>query len=55
MTKMTSICAAAAVMILAGCSSYDGKKIRQRHAEDYPKLLDERAEEVLSNSEPLNL
>jgi len=51
-----SICAAvAAVVTLAGCSSFDGQKIRQEHAENYQLLLDRRTEEVLSGKESLNL
>ena len=50
-----SIYAAAAVVTLAGCSSFDGQKNRQEHAENYRQLLDERAEEVLSDGEPLTL
>jgi outer membrane protein TolC len=51
-----SICAAAAAVVtLAGCSNFDGQKIRQEHAENYQLLLEERAEEVLSGRESLNL
>lgn len=51
-----SICAAAAAVVtLAGCSNFDGQKIRQEHAENYRLLLEKRAEEVLSGRESLNL
>jgi len=56
MTNRMSICAAvAAVATLAGCSSFDGQKIRREHAENYRNLLEKRAEEVLSGKESLNL
>jgi len=51
-----SICAAvAAVVTLAGCSSFDGQKVRREHAGNYRNLLDRRTEEVLSGKESLNL
>jgi outer membrane murein-binding lipoprotein Lpp len=53
--RMSIFAAVAAVVTLAGCSSFDGQKNRQEHAENYRQLLDERAEEVLSDGEPLTL
>jgi len=53
--RMSIFIAAAAVVILAGCSNFDGPKIRKQQAEDYQKLLDKRTEEVLSGKESLNL
>lgn len=51
-----SICAAAAAVVtLAGCSSFDGQKVRREHAGNYRNLLDQRTEEVLSGKESLNL
>ena len=53
--RMSIFAAAAALVILAGCSSFDGQKVRREHAEDYQKLLEKRTEEVLSGKEALNL
>jgi outer membrane protein TolC len=44
-----------AVVILTGCSSFDGSKVRQEHAENYPKILDQRAEASIADQEPLML
>ena len=53
--RMSIFTAAAAVVILAGCSNFDGPKIRKQQAEDYQELLEKRTEEVLSGKESLNL
>jgi len=51
-----SICAvAAAVVTLAGCSSFDGQKVRREHAESYRQSLEQKAEEVLSDGKPMKL
>ena len=50
-----NICAAAVLVTLAGCGSFDGQKTRQEHAESTRRLLDQRAEEVLSAEAPLTL
>lgn len=44
-----------AVMTLTGCSHFDGPKVRQEQAENYPKVLDQRAEESIAGKESLTL
>jgi len=44
MINRIGICAAAAVVILAGCSSFDGQKVRQEHVDGYRRMLDQQAE-----------
>lgn len=56
MTNRMSICASAVVVvILAGCSNFDGQKVRREDAGNYRQLLEKRTEEVLSGKESLNL
>lgn len=43
------------LMLLAGCHSYDGAKIRREHADSYPATLREKTAEVLPQREALNL
>jgi len=43
------------LLFLAGCSSYDGQRVRQEHIERYRQKLDQRTENVLSTKEKLNL
>ncbi|MBN2593399.1 MAG: TolC family protein [Sedimentisphaerales bacterium] len=51
-----SICAvAAAVVVLSGCSSFDGQQVRREHAESYRQYLDQKAEEMLPVDKPLTL
>lgn len=40
---------------LTGCSSFDGEKVRQEHAEMYRQAIDEKAEDLLSAKEQVNL
>jgi outer membrane protein TolC len=42
-------------MLLAGCHSYDGAKIRREHADSYPAELHEKTAEVLAQQEALSL
>ena len=42
-------------VILAGCSSFDGKKIRQEHVKMYRQALEERAEDLLPGEEQMDL
>lgn len=44
-----------ATVILTGCSSFDGRRIRQEHAETYPKRLAEIIEDVLAEYQKLDL
>lgn len=44
-----------AVAALAGCSNFDGQKVRKQHAESYRQSLDQKSEELLSADEPLTL
>jgi len=53
--RMSIFATVAAVVILAGCSSFDGQKVRREHADNYRDLLEKRTKEVLSGREPLNL
>jgi outer membrane protein len=39
----------------AGCSSYDGKKIREEHAADYPAALRQKTDEILAKQPELGL
>ena len=57
MAKRLSIysCTVAALVTLAGCSSFDGQKIRQEHAEKYRQSLDQGGESVLTAKEQVNL
>jgi len=55
MSKKTAVCAAAAMVILAGCSSFDGQKARQEHVDSYRRLLDQQAEKGLPAQAPLTL
>lgn len=43
------------LMLLAGCHSYDGAKIRREHADSYPAALREKTAEVLLQREALSL
>jgi len=45
----------AAVLTLTGCSSFDGQKIRREHVERYRQTLEQKAEDVLSPGEQVNL
>ena len=47
--------AVVALITLAGCSNFDGQKIRKEHAENYRHRLEERAEEALATETPLTL
>ncbi len=40
---------------LAGCNSFDGQRIRQEHAETYPKRIAETTEDVLAEYQKLDL
>ena len=55
MIKRMSIFAAAAMLILTGCSSFDGQKARQEHVDSYRSLLAEQAEEEIIAQAPLTL
>jgi outer membrane protein TolC len=46
---------AAALVVSAGCNSFDGQKVRQQHVESYRQSLDQKAVELLSADEPLTL
>lgn len=58
MTNRTTICLAllalAAVMI-GGCKSFDGDKVRREHAESYRQSLAETTEQTLAEKGPLGL
>jgi outer membrane protein TolC len=43
------------LVLLAGCRSYDGDKIRREHADSYPTALRDKTAEVLSQRPALNL
>ena len=43
------------LLLLAGCRSYDGEKVRQEHATDYPQTLLAKTDEILSQQETLGL
>lgn len=43
------------LMLLAGCHSYDGAKIRREHADAYPAELRDRTAEVLAQRKALSL
>ncbi len=43
------------LMLLAGCHSYDGAKVRREHADSYPAELREKTAEVLAQREALSL
>jgi len=42
-------------LTLAGCNSFNGKKIRQEHAETYPQTLDQKAEDLFSAKQQVDL
>ena len=44
-----------AVLVIAGCRSFDGEKVRAEHAEQYRRELAARTQEVLSANQPLDL
>jgi outer membrane protein TolC len=43
------------ILTFAGCSSFDGQKVRKEHVESYRKYLDQKAEEILPVDKPLTL
>jgi len=43
------------LLLLAGCRSYDGEKVRKEHAAEYPRALLTQTEEALSQREALSL
>ncbi|MEN6424708.1 MAG: TolC family protein [Phycisphaerales bacterium] len=43
------------ILLVVGCRSYDGDKIRREHAEEYPQALQIRTEEILSQRGSLGL
>jgi outer membrane protein TolC len=45
----------AAAFILTGCSSFDGRKVRQDHVESYRQRLNQTAEDVLSAQKKMTL
>ena len=48
-----AVCLAA--VSLAGCSSFDGEKVRAEHARDYPQALAKMTAETISPESPLGL
>lgn len=44
-----------AATALTGCGSFDGKEIRQEHAENYPRQLAEKTRNILVEYQPLDL
>jgi len=44
-----------AMVLLAGCSSFDGQKVRREHAASYPQALAQTTAEALSAGDPLGL
>ena len=58
MTKRTIVClmfTSLAAAALTGCSSFNGKEIRQEHAGNYPRQLAEKTRDVLAEYQPLDL
>ncbi len=54
--KVITFCiTTAAVLILTGCGRFDGPKVRREHAENYPTVLDQRAEDFIAGKGPLTL
>jgi len=53
--KIIFCAVAAAVAALAGCSSFDGRQVREEHAESYRQSLDQKAEDLLPAGKPLTL
>src|SRR4030042_1880282 len=44
-----------ATAVLTGCGSFNGKEIRQEHAENYPLQLAEKTRDILCEYQPLDL
>lgn len=57
MAKRLSIyfCTVTTLVTLAGCNSFDGQKIRREYVERYRQMLKQKAEDVLSTGEQVNL
>ena len=43
------------VLLISGCSNFNGKEIRKQHATNYPLQLTQKTTEILDHNQPLNL
>lgn len=43
------------LILIAGCSNYNSKEIREQHANSYPLQLAQKTTEILDNNQPLDL